>query len=57
MERNWLPTRFFKKYVSSFPKTVRLGAGEMVQWLGTLAILEKNPGSIPRTHRMAHNHL
>jgi hypothetical protein len=27
----------------------------MTQWLRSLAALAKDPGSIPRTHMMAHN--
>lgn len=31
--------------------------GQRVQWLRTLAILAEDPGSIPSTHMVLHNHL
>jgi hypothetical protein len=31
--------------------------GEMAQWLRTLAVLPKDPGSIPSIHMAAHNSL
>ena len=34
---------------------VETGAGEKTQWLRALAALPENPGSIPRTHLVAHN--
>jgi hypothetical protein len=33
------------------------GAGEMAQWLRTLAVLPKDPGSILSTHMTAHSFL
>ena len=36
-------------------KRVLLRAGEMVQWLRTLAALPEDPGSILSTHIVAHN--
>ena len=32
-------------------------AGEMFQWFIVLVHLEKDPGSVPSTHTVAHNHL
>jgi hypothetical protein len=38
-----------------FKKTV-YGAGEVAQWLRTLATLAEDQGSVPRTHRAGHSH-
>lgn len=32
-------------------------AGEMVEWLDTLVARAQNPGSVPKTHMVAHSHL
>jgi hypothetical protein len=34
---------------------INQGAGETAQWLRALATLPKVPGSIPSTHKAAHN--
>jgi hypothetical protein len=34
-----------------------LRAGEIAQWLRTLAVLAEDPGLIPRTHIVVHCHL
>ena len=38
-------------------KMTTVGAGEMAQWLGALAGLAKDQGSIPRTHVVTNNDL
>ena len=35
-------------------KRKTMGAGKMIQALGTLAVLAEDPGSIPSTYMMAH---
>ena len=36
-------------------KITGVEAGKMAQWLRTLAVLPKDPGSIPSPHMAAHN--
>lgn len=38
-------------------KLKSIGLREISQWLRALASLVEDPGSIPRTHMWAHNHL
>lgn len=45
----WVPLFSFKNQMG--------GAGEMAQWLKSLAVLPEDPGSIPSTHMAAHNSL
>lgn len=38
-------------------KKLEIGAGTMAQWLRTLAVFPKDPGSTPSTHMVAYNYL
>jgi hypothetical protein len=44
-----------KLFITVSLKNVYSGAGEMTQWLRTLAALSGNPGSLTSTHKIAYN--